>query len=131
MTAVTRAYARTQGETASPQRLTVLMFEAALKNIRLAAAALESGRAPAANDSLGRAGDIVSQLIASLDHSHAPELCARLTEVYVFVGERLLAATVTRDPKACRDAERALVPIAEGFAEAVRAVEQGAASVPR
>ena len=39
-----RRYANTQNETASKERMMVLLFEAALRHMRRAAAALESGR---------------------------------------------------------------------------------------
>lgn len=112
-------YAATQSETASRERLMLLLFEAAQRHMRVAAAALEAGRPTEAHASLARAGDIVAQLHASLDHARAPELCDRLGAVYRFVCKRLLDANAQRDLAALREAERAFAPIAEGFASAV------------
>ena len=115
----THRYAQAQNETASPERLMVLLFEAALRNIRSGATALEMGRTAEATQPLMKASDIVVELHATLDRSKAPELCDRLAEVYRFVCLRLSAAALSRDARAAREAERAFAPIAEAFAQAV------------
>lgn len=112
-------YAQAQAETASPERLMVLLFEAALKHMRTAAAALEQGRPADAHRSLSRAGEIVAELHASLDRSRAPALCDQLSELYRFVCGRLLDANTENDPRKAREAERVFAPIAEGFTQAV------------
>jgi flagellar protein FliS len=114
-----RRYAQAQRETASPERLMVLLFEAALRNIRSGATALETGRQLEAAAPLMKASDIVVELHATLDHSKAPELCDRLSEVYRFVCLRLSTAALSRDPRAAREAERVFAPIADAFAQAV------------
>jgi flagellar protein FliS len=117
-----RRYAQAQRETASPERLMVLLFEAALRNIRAGATALETGRPSAASPALLKASDIVVELHATLDRSKAPDLCDRLAEVYRFVCLRLSAAALSRDARAAREAERAFAPIAEAFAQAVQSM---------
>ena len=122
MIPATRRYAQAQRETASPERLMVLLFEAALRNIRSGATALETGRTAEATPALMKASDIVVELHATLDRSKAPELCDRLAEVYRFVCLRLSAAALSRDARAAREAERVFAPIAEAFAQAVQAI---------
>jgi len=122
MNPVARRYAQAQRETASPERLMVLLFEAALRNIRTGATALEMGRMAESTQPLMKASDIVVELHATLDRSKAPELCDRLAEVYRFVCLRLSAAALSRDARAAREAERAFAPIAEAFAQAVHSL---------
>jgi flagellar protein FliS len=131
MTYASRAYGRTQGETASRERLMVLLFETALRCVRVAATHLDAGRVREAAPQLARATDIVTELFGTLDHARAPELCAQLSQIYLFANARLLVATVDHSAAAARDAEKALAPIADGFAQAVRAVERGQAPAPR
>ena len=123
---VARIYTRTQNETASKERLMVQLFEAALRHMRTAAPALESKRHNEANVALGKASDIVTELLSTLDKPRAPELCERLAAVYTFVIDRLLKALTDRQAKWVREAERAFEPIALGFAEAVQKVEASA-----
>jgi flagellar protein FliS len=122
MNPAARRYAQAQRETASPERLMVLLFEAAVRNIRSGAAALDAGKVPEATRALTKATDIVVELHATLDRSKAPELCDQLAEVYRFVCQRLGAAALSRDARAAREAERTFTPIAEAFAQAVQAI---------
>jgi flagellar secretion chaperone FliS len=122
-----RAYARTQNETASKERLMVLLFEAALRHMRTAAPALEARRYAEGLQALAKASDIVTELMCTLNHPVSPELCQQLTTVYQFVHARLLVAQTNRDARAVREAERAFLPVATGFGEAVRQVEASAA----
>jgi len=117
-----RRYSQAQRETASPERLMVLLFEAAVRNIRSGAAALDAGKPTEATRALMKATDIVVELHATLDRAKSPELCDQLAEVYRFVCQRLGAAALSRDVRAAREAERAFTPIADAFASAVQAI---------
>jgi flagellar protein FliS len=114
-----RKYAQTQNETASKERLMVLLFEAALRHMRRAAAALENGQSAEAGPALNKAGDIVAELLGTLDHSRAPALARQLSDVYIFVADRLIRAGGSKNPVAVREAERVFAPIAEAFSTAV------------
>jgi flagellar protein FliS len=115
----THRYAQAQNETASPERLMVLLFEAALRHMRTAAGALQSGRAADANAALSKATDIVVELDATFDRPRFPELADNLGAVYQFVCSRLLSATVKRDPVLVREAEQVFLPVADAFSTAV------------
>ena len=118
-----RKYAQTQNETASKERLMVLLFEAALRHMRRAAASLEDGRAAEAGPALNKAGDIVAELLGTLDHSRAPQLARQLSDIYIFVADRLIRAGGSKNPVAVREAERVFAPIAEAFSTAVNQLQ--------
>jgi flagellar secretion chaperone FliS len=120
---VARIYARTQNETASKERLMVLLFEAALRHMRTAGPALAAKQYRDATTAIGKASNIVNELLGTLDRNKAPELCDHLASVYTFVADRLIKALTDRDPKWVKEAERAFEPIATGFAEAVKQLE--------
>ncbi len=121
-------YAQSQRQTASPERLMVLLFQAALKNIRNGATHLTSGRYTEGARALLKAADIVVELHATLDRPKAPQLCDQLGEVYHFVCGRLNAAALSRDVRAAREAERVFAPVAEAFEAAVASLQAGAAA---
>ncbi|WP_373049402.1 flagellar export chaperone FliS [Vulgatibacter sp.] len=116
-----RRYTQTQAETASPERTMVLLFEAALRDIRLGSVSLEAGKRSEAAALFGKASEIVMALHGALDHPQAPELCGQLAGLYVFVATRLVRASAAADLLAARDAERTLTPIVEAFRTAVAA----------
>ncbi len=117
-------YASTQNETASRERLMVLLLEAALRHVRAGAAALEGKRRTTAMLPLKKATDIVNELMTTLNRPVAPEMVDRLTELYAFICARLLAAQATGEAGPAREAERVLAPIVEGFTGAVASLQQ-------
>ena len=122
-----RRYAQSSAQTASRERLMVMLFERALQGMRSGAAALESGRVAEANRALSNALDIVVELHSTLDREKAPALCDQLGEVYRFVCTRVGEANLNRDARLAREAERAFAPVADGFARAVASLgPQGA-----
>lgn len=72
-------------ETASPVQIVVRLYDAAVRNLVQAATALESKDAKTRADRLRKAHAIVSELQASLIHSHAPDLCVDLDRLYEYV----------------------------------------------
>lgn len=122
----TRAYARATNETASPERLMVLLFEAALRQMRHAATLIDAKKDAEGLALITKASDIVTELGASLNAEVAPELTNTLGELYVFVAERLAMASITRTSAPIREAERAFAPIVDGFQQAVAQVSQAA-----
>ena len=123
MNPAARRYAKFERETASPERLMVLLFEAALRHMRSAAAALEAGRHADANRTLARANDIVAELDATFDTARHPKLGEQLGQIYGFVSERLLLANARHDAALAREAERVFAPVADGFARAVQQLQ--------
>jgi flagellar protein FliS len=118
MTPLSR-YSQTQKETASKERLMVMLFERALKDMRVGADALQGGRRIDAVTALTHASDIVAELHNTLDKSRAPELCGHLEDIYRFVMLRLTDASLKQDPHLVKEAERAFAPLVEAFSTAV------------
>jgi flagellar secretion chaperone FliS len=114
-----RLYSQANLQTASRERLMVLLFETALRHMRAGAAALEAGQPADANHPLSRAAEIVLELTATLDRSQAPRLVDQLGAVYTFVSERLTLANLRHDAQLVREAQRAFEPLVDAFREAV------------
>ncbi len=113
-------YGVIQNETASRERLMVMLFEAALKHMRVGAGQLEAGSKIDGAKSAIKASEIVNYLQKTLDHAQAPKLCGDLHAVYTFVCTRLLRAAGSHSAEALREAERIFAPVADAFGEAVR-----------
>jgi len=97
----------------------VLLFEAALRHMRVAAGHLEAKQPSAALPLLTKASDIVTELAGSLDTQASPELGETLGHIYLFVAQRLATAAFSKDAATVREAERAFAPVVEGFQQAV------------
>jgi flagellar secretion chaperone FliS len=129
---VSGAYTRAQNETASRERLMVLLLQAALRHMHAAARALQDKQMGPATTALAKAQDIVSELLGTLDGRQSPDLCEQLGNIYTFVLGRLLRGMTDRDARPVQEAIRAFAPIAEAFAEAVQKLERSvSAPAPR
>lgn len=113
------AYARQQRETASPERLMVLLFERAHQEMIRGATFLEQRKYPDATRSLTKASDIVLHLSATLNDKLAPALCKQLKDVYQFCAMRLTRAALKKDAKAAKEARIAFEPLVDAFRRAV------------
>jgi flagellar biosynthetic protein FliS len=127
---VARTYSRAQNETASRERLMVLLLQAALRHMNSAARAFDEKRNAAAITAVAKAQEIISELLGTLDARQAPELCEHLGALYTFCLGRLLRSMTDRESKPIKEAIRAFSPIADGFAQAVQGIERSAAASP-
>ena len=114
-----RRYVSAQKETASPERLMLLLFETALRHMRAGSTLLEAGRSAEANAPLSKAAEIVNYLAATFDAKAAPKLAENLGAVYRFVATRLISGNLGHDASLVREAEQVFAPIAEAFSTAV------------
>jgi flagellar secretion chaperone FliS len=120
-----RKYGNVQAETASPQRIMVLLFQTALRHIRMAQVCFKSGKRAEGVTLCTKACDIVIKLHATLDTRFAPDLCQTLASLYQFTCARLLRASTTGSAVAAHEAERAFAPLADAFEGAVAKLGRG------
>ena len=125
-------YATVRNNTASKERLMVMLLEAALRHMRTAGKHLETKNRSAAAPLLLKAYNIVIELQKTLNPEAAPKLVSDLVELYTFTSARLTRALATGSAADVRQAERAFAPIVDGFAQAVAAAAgQGAPAAAR
>src|SRR5689334_16055576 len=115
VSAAAARYRGVQVATCSPAKLLVMLFDGALRFIGEAEVAMAARDCARVGDRIGRAHAIIEELAATLDRSHAPELCDNLFRVYTFCMGHLLEANVHQDPKRLADVVAALTPLREGF----------------
>lgn len=113
-------YRQTQTDTASRERVLLLLLQKAQACMALADAGLAAGNPCESVTQLQRALDIVAELCDSLDAARAPVMADNLGAVYGFVMQRLLVAQ-KGDRKALKEAQRAFGPVADAFEQAVAA----------
>jgi len=110
-------YRTNQANTASPARVIVQFYDGALKFIRLADKALAARDFALKGQHLSRAHEIVSELRANLDPQHAPELCAELDRLYVYVLDQIVAANISADRAPLDHAIRVLETLRSAWAQ--------------
>jgi flagellar protein FliS len=97
------AYQETSIATESKGRLVVMLYDGAIKFMRLATKELEAKDYEAKGRYIDRAQDIINELNAVLDMESGGEIAANLRKLYVFMSKRLSEANVQRDPQIIRE----------------------------
>ncbi|MCC7074035.1 MAG: flagellar protein FliS [Deltaproteobacteria bacterium] len=108
-------YARARAETASPDQVLLLLLREARLSMTRAVRNLHEGKRADVHRDIDRASGIVAELVSSLNHARAPELCANLSATYEFVLARLVAASSGRNVSSLEEALRVFCPVAEAF----------------
>jgi flagellar protein FliS len=92
-------YRETQILTASPAKLLIMLYDAAIVAIETAIAELEakSLHYDIVNNNLLKAQEIVSELIVGLDSSKAPEIVRNLEALYNYFIKRLMEGNIRKE----------------------------------
>ena len=112
------AYTNASVATSSAPQIMISLFQAALRNMRSSAGAFDRGDLQTGSVMAEKAAAIVLGLQGTLKTEIAPDLCARLSDLYTFVACRLGMAGTKFSARHVLEAEQVFAPIAEAFVEA-------------
>jgi flagellar protein FliS len=102
--ATTETYFATQILTAPPQKLQLMLLDAAVRACRSAREHWRAGEVGPGGETLLRAQQIVGHLLAALDLESKSELVKKVAGVYLFIYRRLTEAALQRNEKKLDDA---------------------------
>jgi flagellar protein FliS len=109
------AYRDTAVSTQSKGRLIVLLYEGAIKFMKLAITQLEAGNYEEKGRYIARAQDIINELNAVLDTDAGGEIAANLRKLYFFMNNRLSEANAKRDPQMIREVITIMEELNQGW----------------
>ena len=96
-------------ESASPQRLIIMLYDGALKSVFAAKAAMARGDIPAKGEQLSKAISIIDEgLRAALNLESGGEIAQNLMALYEYISTRLLHANLKNDSSSLDEAARLL-----------------------
>jgi flagellar protein FliS len=101
-------YFRNKVMTAKPAELRLMLIDGAIRFTEQARRGYEAKNFEMAYGGTSRAQAIMLELITSLRHDLAPELCKNVSAVYTFLYTSLVKASSTRDTAAVDDVLRIL-----------------------
>lgn len=101
-------YLRTRIMTASPEELRLMLYEGAIRFCHQGAEALGRNACEDAHNALMRAQKIVLELSSSLQRDASPDLCDKLSALYIFIYRKLVEANVSHDLKSLEEALKLL-----------------------
>jgi len=92
------AYQKVSTQSASSERLLVMLYERAIQDQEEAIALLHEGESVAARPKLQNVRQIFIELMTALDEDEAPELTVNLKRLYIWMVRELVRAGRDSDP---------------------------------
>jgi flagellar protein FliS len=109
------AYQDATVTTQSKGRLIVLLYEGAIKFMKLALKELEAANYEAKGRYINKAINIIGELNAVLDTETGGEIAANLRKLYCFMTNRLSEANIKRDPQMIREVITLMEELNQGW----------------
>ena len=109
------SYQENSVTTQSKGRLIVLLYEGAIKFMKLAIKEMEAGNYETKGKYINRAREIINELNAVLDMQAGGELSGNLRKLYMFMQQRLSDANIKRDPQIIRDVITIMEELNQGW----------------
>lgn len=104
MAAPTQEYFKTKVLTASPEMLTLMLWDGAIRFAEQGKDAILKKEIEGSYKALLRSQRIITELTTNLKHEVNPELCGKLASLYNFIYRRLVDANLTKNPQLVDDA---------------------------
>jgi flagellar protein FliS len=119
-----KKYRNQSVQTASREKILLMLYEAAIKFVKLAIVACNEKNISDRGYNIGRAFDIVNELNNTLNHDAAPELTKNLEQLYMFVTDQFVQANITGKAKHLEDALKILEMLYEGWVQATEKLKK-------
>lgn len=117
-------YKQTSIQSASREKLLLMLYEGAIKFVKQAIIAVEQKKIADKGMLIGRAYDIVLELNNTLDHKVGGEISIRLEQLYMYITEQLTQANIKNDVTHLQNALKVLETLYDGWKQAVEQLKK-------
>ena len=109
------SYGKVANAESNPLHQTVMLYDGAIKFLRLAAADIDSREIPQKAEHVNRALDILNYLQSILDFEKGGAVAETLDKMYTLVSMKVLRASAALDAGQMRQAAELLAPVRESW----------------
>jgi len=109
------AYQDNSVSTQSKGRLIVMLYDGAIKFMRLAIMEMEKNNYEAKGRYINKALDIINELNVVLDMDAGGEIAGNLRKLYLFMNNQLCQANIKCDPQKVRDVIKLMEELNKGW----------------
>ena len=106
-------------QSASREKILLMLYEGAIKFTKLAVKACEEKKIAERGYNIGRAYDIVMELNNTLDHKVGGEISQNLEGLYLFMMSQYTKANISGDPVPLKSNLKMLETLHDGWVQAV------------
>jgi flagellar protein FliS len=121
-------YKKTSVESASKEKILLMLYEGAIKFTKLAMKACEEKKIADRGMNIGKAYDIIMELNNTLDHKVGGDLAKNLEQLYMFLTDQLTKANIKGDPEPLKHVVKILETLYDGWVKAVEKLKKGDAT---
>lgn len=114
-------------ETASPEQLTLMCYDGALRFMRRASKAIDDNDMAEASNSTGRAQAIINELNITLNMEAGGDIAKNLREIYLFVNRHLSQALLDKSSASVQESINLILDIRDAWAVSMN-LEKGSAA---
>jgi flagellar protein FliS len=107
-------------DSASPEQILIMLYDAAIKDIRVAQEAIEANDRGQKAKALDHGVKVIMELINSLRPEKAPEIAENLRRLYDFMIDRMIQANLKNDVEQLEPVVKVLIELREAWVEAIR-----------
>ena len=111
-------------QTASPAQIMLMLYDGAIRFSLQAKKKIEEKDFEGKGILISKTQAIIDELMNSLDFNVAPELCASLQQLYIYINERLSDANIKLDPEAIEEVVGLLNTLRDGWKQALASESQ-------
>lgn len=115
-------YKQSSISTATPEELTLMLYNGAIKFMNIAKYSIEKKEMEKAHNSLLRAQDIILELNYSLDMKY--DISKEMRELYEFVMSKLVDGNISKDIKSIEEAIDITSEMRDTWKEVIKQVKQ-------
>jgi flagellar protein FliS len=118
-------YKQTSIKTASRGQIVLMLYEGAIQNVKKATLAIDKKDLATKGMAIGKAHDIINELLNTLDTEAGGKIAEDLERLYNFMIEQLLKANLASSKEPLQTVQKLLETLLEGWRVAVEQVNKG------
>ena len=110
-------YRQNQIMTAPKKKLLIMLFDGAIKNLRLAELSIASKEIEKTNTYLTKTQNILEELMFTLNFDIGGDIAKNLYQLYEYMYNRLIRANIDKDVEGIREVKKHLEELRETWAQ--------------
>ena len=117
-------YKATSVQSASREKLLLMMYEGAIRFVKQAITAIEQKQIAEKGTNIGRAYDVIMELNNTLDHKIGGEISKNLEQLYMYMTEQLTQANINNNATNLKNVLKILETLYDGWKAAVEQIKK-------